>query len=744
MLRNLVIIVGMALAFSLAASAQTTSQPAGDRPRVVCDSALLQALHTDPQRARHLELLEAAGKALMEQAKALPEARRLGSNTPFDPWMAKITTISLRAVVSNDPAALDEARAWLKEAIQAPADVNGNYEFGAFVQGLATAYDLLAPRLDAPLRDAARNPLEKATRTLYHACAGDKPGWWHGLYLHHDLWIPTAGLGVGAAVLRGVVPEADTWYAFAKAEFEKVFSFVGDDGGWTEGPAPWCYGVAAMVAFVDAVERVEGKGFGERPWLASTARYRLYALQRSTLPLRYVLVDDSHDDGRYGNRGSAAAPLLWWLAGRYGDSQAQWLAGKEMEEDLKEFTDRKSPKQDVGTMAFTASFGALWFNPAVAARQPQQGVSSVLFRNIGLLAARAGWTDNDEVLTFQCGPLGGHIGADHVAAHPGDILRESISHVHANANSITYYVAGRPWIVGPGYGYRDTGFQNTVAIEGGSQVWAMQPGPKILRQEMETDHVYVLGDATGAWPKETKMNRSWRHMLWLPGTGVFLCDQLIVTNGDARNIRRYDWQFHHPANVNATRKGASYRLSAQADRPGLAVDVFTNGNPRYDASSLAMPNGYVRLKREALVLPGEVPTHCWIAAAIHMEQPQPSGIQAPDQAPVSATLSATGPGWTGLALVRGVEATVVIFALDEKAMLDSMAKENGLCVKVGGHVEEVHAWVVGLSPNGSLHVAASIEHGQVGFAVVRNIAPEMHVSPAGVLHLVAKAGGRGD
>ena len=32
-----------------------------------------------------------------------------------------------------------------------------------------------------------------------------------------------------------------------------------------------------------------------------------------------------------------------------------------------------------------------------------------------------------------------------------------------------------------------------------------------------------------------------------------------------------------------------------------------------------MPDGYVRLKREALELPGEVPSHCWITAAVHLE-----------------------------------------------------------------------------------------------------------------------------
>ena len=733
---SVLIAVFVILSAHLAFAATQASPGAPRHPAVVADGALLNALRNEPACAERLELLRKIATTLTDQARQDPKLRQVADNV--DMWMGRITTISLWAAVSENPAALEEARAWLVKALRTATDPNGEYDYGAYTQGLGTAYDLLWPQLDDAQRSATRDHLAASCRNLYLACKGEKPSWWRGLYLHHDLWIPTAGLGVGSAVLLGEVPEAKVWYDFAKSQFDTVFTFLGDDGGWTEGPAPWCYGVQAMVAFFDAVERVEGKGFADRPWLANTARYRLYTILGQRLPLRYAWIDDSHEDGRYGNRGSAAAPLLFWLAGRYGDHHAQWLALKEQQVDLNEFTSRKSDKAGIGTIVYTAGFGALWCNPALDAQQPPRHTSSVLFKNIGLAVARGGWTDADEVFTFQCGPLGGHIAADHMAQHPKDILGGSISHVHANANSITYYAAGRPWIIGPGYGFRDTGFQNTVMLETGSQTWAMQPGPKILRQELTDDHVYLLGDSTKAWPASAKIDLAWRHALWLPGTGVFLCDQLTTMDGDTRYSRRYDWQFYHPANLNVTRQKSTYRLTAQTDGPTLFIDLFTNGKPRFETSSLAMPDGYVRLKRQALELPGEVPPRCWIAAAIHMAAP-PTATQGTVASQAAAPQSATstnGPGWTALSLPGGRQTTVVVFVLNRQEMAKSLSKadQSGLRIPIPESVEKVDWWLVGMSPGEPVPLACSFSQAQALLQSAESATP-LQASEAGVIHL---------
>ena len=63
---------------------------------------------------------------------------------------------------------------------------------------------------------------------------------WSDAYLHHDHWIAVGGYGEASLSLLGEVEEASKYAAHAKAIFEKIFTWLGDDGAWHEGAADWC------------------------------------------------------------------------------------------------------------------------------------------------------------------------------------------------------------------------------------------------------------------------------------------------------------------------------------------------------------------------------------------------------------------------------------------------------------------------------------------------------------------------
>jgi len=724
MLRETIVLVAILAA---AARSQAVAEPNGvgrrAQPGSIADEALLASLRsaTDSRRLLQVDLLERVVRSLTERARAEPQIRRPNPNR-LEEWMAQITAVSLWAAIRADEPSLAEARAWLARATELAPEAHGNYEYGAYAQGLANAYDLLYEHLTDDERSALRRHLAAVAEDLYLAFRGKRPGWWRGLYLHHDHWIAAAGLGIAGLVLMDDVPQANDWYAFAREELERVFGLLGEDGGWTEGPAPWAYGLSAVAAFYDAAERRTAMKLADKPWLARTARYALYALLRTSPSPQYVVLHDSHPDGRYGVRGSTPAPLLFWLARRYRDGYAQWLAMIEAEVDRRKLAKAQAAKRGLGPAIYTAAFAPLWCDPGVEAKRPDDLPGSTLFDNLGLAVCRGGWADESEVLTFQCGPLGGHVAARWQARHNDPRFAESILHVHANANAFTYYAAGRRWIVGAGYGFRDTGFQNTVTIDGGSQMWALEPGPKLLRHEFADRYAYLLGDATKAWPDAVKLDLHQRHLLWVKGEGLLVCDRLVTTNGLARYIRRYNWQVYVPANLKVERHKSRINLTSPADGRQLQIDLFTNGRPRYETAEVSLPNGYVRLKRIGLVLAGEVRDRTYIAAAVHL---QPAGS---DPEPV---INAAGDGWVAVALLRGNAATGVLFCLEPSKLQTGQT----VCrMDLPRSIERFEWWLVGLEPNSRWTVTGSVRKAAPSRAELK-LQPSgpLVASPAGVL-----------
>jgi len=465
---------------------------------------------------------------------------------------AMLTNVALAYVIDENPKYLERARRWLKKMCQVPEEKLRNYGFGFYLMGLARAYDWLYPELSEEERKTTRDHIAKTTRImdeLLFPKDGSPRSWWGDNYLHHDAWIPFAGYGVGALALLGEVDEALLWATRSRQDFDIAFSLLGDDGAWHEGPADWCYTLAALLMFFEPWERATGENVFNIPWIRNTGKYRLYAwLPDDT----YIYVNDSFRSGRYNISGSASSHIVRKLASTYRDGHLQWLGNRDEEFDLKEGPKgvQQSPYswQQISPeypypQIHCAAWNVLWYDTTVKPISPKNLPLDHYFENQGIAFLRSGWDEDASVTSFSCGPRGGHNFAR--ALKQGKRLSQgNISHAQAQYNAFTIFADGEYFIIPPGYGLRDARFQNTVLINGEGLRYEGETEPIIQQFDSQEAYVYILGDATDAFYPELGVSKSYRHFIFLRPDIWIVYDNLIVRSSQRRSTRRYEWRIH--------------------------------------------------------------------------------------------------------------------------------------------------------------------------------------------------------
>jgi hypothetical protein len=148
------------------------------------------------------------------------------------------------------------------------------------------------------------------------------------------------------------------------------------------------------------------------------------------------------------------------------------------------------------------------------------------------------------------------------------------THAHAQANSFTLFARGHYVVVPPGYGRAASRFQNTVAINGGGQVWHPLRSGSMLAVETAADHAYALGDATACYPEEAGIRRYLRHLLFLPPDFLVTCD-LIEGAGFPTGLgRNYAWQVHStPGDIAPSIAGNRLRFAPVDGGPAVEAHL---------------------------------------------------------------------------------------------------------------------------------------------------------------------------
>ncbi|HUT57394.1 MAG TPA: DUF4962 domain-containing protein [Phycisphaerae bacterium] len=448
----------------------------------------------------------------------------------------------------------ESARKWLLALCSYPSETDGGYFVGAYALGLAGGYDMLHPWLSEQERSRIRDHL---VAVLERGKAGTKSDWWWGLRLHHDHWLPAAGLCAGALAVRDETAGGRDRLRFFVAHFRKALEAVGEDGAWTEGVSQWTYAMSMTFIFYDAYKRVTGEDLFRHPVASRSVLYRLYHwLPNDT----YVAHHDSFTSGRYNVMGAASSHLLRKLAAELRSGHAQWLAERDEPHDLRHLAPGRKidpqwmvSRRRLVPALHSVGWNFLWYDPAVKPTPPAGLPNHHVFANQGVVVLRSGWESNDVVFAFTCAPLGGHRGRAEVLA--GDSrIKANIGHIHALAGSVDLFAYGNHLAVAPGYGMRDSRHHSTLTIEGCDQRLDPAFEAKIVRQDFAEDCAYIAGEASACYPPEAGL-RSWvRHVAWLAPDVFVIADDLTAARpsaGGKATVWRLDY---NPALNDATLK----------------------------------------------------------------------------------------------------------------------------------------------------------------------------------------------
>lgn len=485
-----------------------------------------------------------------------------------DPFLAYTLAFCTLGVITGEARYRQAGKRWalalagMKDWVGILGDngkcANCGYPEGWGVTALAVAYDFLHADLDEGERRLLRDKIAAVCSGLYHGTLDGE--WWTGAYLHHDTWIPIGGLGVGAMAILDDVPEAERWAERAREALGEALDWLADDGAWPEGPCGWAFAMISAVPFWEAYRRrfpARAQAFLLNPWLMRTASFRLSS---RTPDGRFLGFGDCNPHGGYQENAREAAPTLRWLAARYGDEKAQWLAAREWD---------KNPNP------YTASWEILFTDPGVTEFAPGDDDLGELFANQGMAFARTGWGADATVIAFRCDSLLGRRAASLYRPGSEGRFNNSTTHVHADAGGFGVWSRGDFAITLPRYGQNASAASNTLIVDGQGQYEKFapdhlgRPDGKITSFFAAPGGAVFTGEAARAYP--ALLDRFQRTIVLADPGVVFIIDDIAA-----------------PAPVDlATR----FHVDADA-RLDLGADGFTATiNERRTVLRLATPRG---------------------------------------------------------------------------------------------------------------------------------------------------------
>jgi hypothetical protein len=433
--------------------------------------------------------------------------------------------------------------------------------------GLGIVYDWLHRDLDEEARRAIRETLVRRGSAMFEAAAAERI-WWHRSYLQNHLWVNICGLSVAGLALFDEVEGASGWVGLPLDKFRRTMEALGPDGASHEGAGYWGYGVEYLLKFMHLARELLGVDLYGHDWWRNTASYRLYlALPRRAWTRQNNVVDiaDCPRSNWYG-----PDYLLRGLAREFRDGHAQWLAGEI---------------DGAGVENGEARWlNLVWFDPSVEARPPEDLPTLRHYDDMEVVSARSGWSGEESLVVFKCGPYIGHHAVQAFDYDPGG------GHVHPDANHFVLFGEGEWLIRDDGYRAKDTGQHNTLLIDGRGQVgegkmWfaggdllRRRARPRVLRAVSTPGLDQIAGDATEAYPRDLGLRRYVRHLLFLKPDVLIVADEVELSAARPLELR------FHPERQ--AEQGMDGVYLARGERAVLRLEALTTEGVEVSAGDL--------------------------------------------------------------------------------------------------------------------------------------------------------------
>lgn len=235
---------------------------------------------------------------------------------------------------------------------------------------------------------------------------------WARSYEDNHNHVSVAALAYCGIAFYDDIPDAPSWLAAARLNFQQVGNYFPSDGSSAEGLSYWAYGMSYILQYIEGTRHIIDSGnLYQKDFLKNAANYRFHS---STSGLKGNLLWGDAVPRDW----SSSRFIIYRLASEYNDADAAWFA-----DNLPVLRNRDDE----------TSLSLLWAStaPAAAANGPQVLDYHHIVSDI--VNTRSGWSDQDYLLSIKSG-----------------FTNRNHSHLDAGALAIAY---GDEWILRPpGYG----------------------------------------------------------------------------------------------------------------------------------------------------------------------------------------------------------------------------------------------------------------------------------------------------
>ncbi|MGQ9673927.1 MAG: heparinase II/III family protein [Candidatus Aminicenantales bacterium] len=368
-----------------------------------------------------------------------------------------------------------------------------------------SAYDILSPK--ALLTEEEKERIIRFIRE-----AGRELEWTlsYSNLIVHNAWARWMGSMGYLTTYWTDLPEVPSWKKLVKSKLPFLYSGIDKDGGWWEKSINYhLFTLDLLEAWASAQKKLEGVDLFNQKINDRSLTMMLDWLIKITPPGGTIPL---FNDGQKLNL-SQSGPAV---------RMAQSLGRGDFFKAIN-FVPRPS--------CLTPEFRPVeWRTPEF---------TSILMEESGYAIFRSGWEPDDFYCAIKFGEHGG-------------------SHGHYDKASIYVHAFGKPWLIDPGYGQRETFKHNTVVVDGQDQ---REGAGKLVRWD-EGKEVNLITVRHRAYP-QTEHERT---VLYLKPHSILLIDRLTPLDGKRHT---YDWMLQFNSN-----NGRSSATSWTSQSEGSGIKVF--------------------------------------------------------------------------------------------------------------------------------------------------------------------------